>query len=947
MFSQKSLLIRTNKIHLFFSFLFICLGFLFLFPFTSYAAGTDTVKVGYYSSRNFQEGVSDDACKTGYSYEYLQKVASYTGWHYQYIYGSWNELYQKLVNGEIDIMAGISYSDERAKNVSYPQYEMLNETFYIYKDADDTSIKCGNIASYSGKKVGVLTTHSRMMSAFESWISKNNADVQVVPYDNIASCADAFNQKEIDAFVSADNIVSSYSGISPVEKIGKEPYYLCVTKSRPLLLDELNTALAIIDEQDSLDLDMLHNKYSAESSVSIFLSKQERDWISTHDTITVGYMNHYLPYCDTKADGSVTGLIADVVPDLFSALPTDYTPTIHYRGYDSQQEMLKHLKNGEIDFVFPISDQVWYAEQQGYQQSSTVVASPIDLVYKEPYQEDTTDVIAVNKNNLLQYYYTLTNYPNAKIVQCDSIEDCVAAVKKGTAKSTLVSAHRVHYLVGSEKKLNISPLSTAENRCFGVAFGNSALLQVLNHGLSILGEDYGLNHTYQYIDDMFTYTATDFILDHIWIVFLIVILGLLAVIFGFAKHDQHLRLTAEKDIRQKKELENALEIAEQANLARTIFLRNMSHDIRTPLNAVLGFTTLALNTDNKPDKQKDYLSKILVSGNHLLAIVNDVLEISRIESGQTQLNEDACNIKDVIKEVQIIINEQASEKNQDFTIDISRIQNPYIFCDKLRIKEILVNLLGNSVKFTPKGGHISLFIQQIPSLEPGYVLYETRIKDDGCGMSPAFMEKMFQPFERAQNSTSSGIPGTGLGLSITKRFVDLMDGDIFVDSTENEGTEFTIRIKHRIAQQESVSDSDQTTVFTDNTAFTGKRILLAEDNELNREITSTLLQTVGFDVDTAENGSVTVEKLKAAPAGFYTAILMDIQMPVMDGYEATRQIRRLSDARLAQIPIIAVSANAFAEDKDASLAAGMNEHIGKPIDAEKLLELLDAILQEK
>lgn len=250
--TRRTFFNQINKIYLFFFTFLFSLGFLFIFSFKSYAAGPVTVKVGYYSSHNFQEGSGDQEYKSGYSYEYLQKVASYTGWCYEYVYGSWADLYQQLLSGDI--------------------------------------------ASYSGKKIGTLSNHPRMTSVLERWITENNADVQVIHYTDINSCAEAFNNKEIDAFVSADNIVSSYSGITPIEKIGKEPYYLCVTNKRQDLLDELNRALSIIDEQDAIDLDELHNKYSAESSVSIFLSKQESDWMAAHDTITVGYTNHYLPY---------------------------------------------------------------------------------------------------------------------------------------------------------------------------------------------------------------------------------------------------------------------------------------------------------------------------------------------------------------------------------------------------------------------------------------------------------------------------------------------------------------------------------------------------------------------------------------------------------------------------------------------------------------------------
>ena len=910
---------------------------------TNVSAEEKTVKIGYYSAHDFQEGASDTAAKSGYSYEYIQKVASYTGWHYEYIYGDWEELYKKLESGELDMMAGVARSDGRTDKVLYPEHEMINETFYIYKDTDDTSIKCGNIASYSGKKIGTLKTNERMTQSLEAWAKENQADIQIEYYDSLEECADDFNQKKIDGFVSADNVVSSYTGITPVEKIGKEPYYLCVAKGREDLLDELNVALSIIDEQDTLDVDELHKKYAAESSVSVFLSKKEQDWMAAHDTITVGYANDYLPYCDTKSDGTATGLVADVVPDLFDALPGDYKPKIVYRGYDAQNDMLEALKNGDVDMIFPVSDEAWYAEQEGYQQSTSVVTSPIDLAYREPYTDDTVKKIAVNKNNQLQYYYTMKNYPDAQIVQCDTIDDCIEAIKNGEAGSTILSARRVHYLVGSEKKLNIIPLENTENRCFGVAFGNTSLLQIINHGLSILGENYGLNHTYAYMDSMTEYTLRDFVQDNIWDFIGILILIFLCVILYFIKHDQNMQRRAEKEEKQKRELENALESARQANLARVVFLRNMSHDIRTPLNAVIGFARLALKTGkNDWEKVRDYLSKIIVSGDHLLAIVNDVLEVSRIESGQTKLEESPCDMREIAEEVKVIIQGQAQEKEQTFVVDLSQVKDYYIYCDRLRVKEILVNLLGNAVKFTPKGGCIEFRIQQKYPAKEGFVNYEIHVKDNGCGMSPEFMKKMFLPFEREHTSTASGVQGTGLGLSITKQFVDLMGGTIEATSVEHQGTEFVLRFLHRLADE--AYRNRQKELKEDVTPhFQGKRILVTEDNELNREIAVEVLKDAGFEVEEAENGAVAVDKIKHSQAGYYDVIIMDIQMPVMDGYTATKEIRKLKNPKLANIPIIALSANAFEEDRKASTEAGMNGHLAKPVNVPELLKILGDI----
>ncbi len=924
----------------------LLLTVMFLNPFRSYAADEERVlRVGYYQSRGFQEGMRDDAPKSGYGYEYLQRVAVYTGWKYEYVYGSWDDLYQMLLDGKIDLMAAVARDKGRSHRLGYPDYEMLSENIYIYKDSDDASMKCGEFSSYNGKRVGINIADEKMNFWLEHWIGETGAQITVVPYETMEACAEGFNEKKIDAFVSAENIVSSYAGITPVEKIGREPYYLCVTGKHPEFLDELNMALSLMEEQDALYLDELKNRYSAESSVTVFLSRQEREWMDRNDTITVGYLDHYLPYCDTETDGTVTGMLSDLMPDLLAALPGDYAPNVIYRPYEDQKELQESLKDGTTDVIFPVSGEAWYAEQEAYQQSSNVVTSRVDLVYRDPYTDKTTARIAINKNNQLQYYYTIMNFPDAEVVLCEDSETCVEAVKNGKAGSTVVSAFRVHYLVGPEKQLNVSPLAKAENSCFGVAFGNTALLRLLNHGLSILGDSYGLDHTYQYSAQLKVYTFSDFVQDHA----LAFAAGMCAILIGvvlFFLHRENRQLKiAEKEARQKQELEAALSAAEEASRARTVFLRNMSHDIRTPMNAILGFANLAVKAGEDWKKVQEYLLKILVSGNHLLAIVNDVLEISRIESGKTHLNEAPCSIPEVVGEAEVIIREQALEKRQAFTVDLSAVTDPYVVCDKLRIREILVNLLGNAVKFTPEGGRIALWIVQKPDPEPGYAGFEMHVTDNGCGMNKAFLEKVFEPFAREQNSTVSGIQGTGLGLAITKHFVDLMGGTIEIRSEEGKGTEVVIFLRHPLAGADEIPDEDITEkTEREPVNFTGMRILLAEDNELNREIASAILEDAGFVMETAENGKEAVEKLQASEAGYYAAVLMDLQMPVMDGYEAVRQIRNLPHPALSGIPVIAVSANAFEEDKNASLAAGMNAHIAKPIQVPVLLETLKNIL---
>ena len=903
----------------------------------------ETVKVGYYFSHNFQEGTDDTSPKSGYGYEYLQKLASYTGWKYEYVYGEWDDLFEKLKKGDIDLMAGVAYSKDREDLISYPDREMLNETFYIYKDENDSSMQCGDISSYRGKKIGTLKNDQRMTSSLEKWRDRYHADIEIIYYSDITECAGAFNEKKIDGFVSADNVVSSYSGITPVEKIGKQPFYLCVAKERSDLLNELNMAVSIINEQDTLELDELRNKYYTETTVSVFLSEQEHKWMQNHNTVTVGYLDHYLPYCDTKTDGSVTGLVSDLVPDLFQALPGNYSPKIVYRSFEDQQKMLDSLKNGDVDFVMPISDGKWYSEQEGFIQSSSIVAFPIALAYREPYNDKVTSKIAVNRNNLRQYWYTISNYPDAEIVMCDNIEECIDAINSQKAGSTLLSALRVSRLLDGEKKLNIITLTDNEKLCFGVASGNNSLLQLLNHGLSILGENYGLNHTYRYLDTVTSYTLTDVIQDHVWLFIGTLSILLILIIFYFIHREQEQSKAARREQKQKELLEEALGAAKQASIAKKVFLQNMSHDMRTPMNAVLGFTDLAIQAGNDTSRIQDYLKKIQISGNHLLGIVNEVLEISRIESGQTKLDETVCSIIDIVNETDVIIREQALQKKQEFTIDIWKVQDLYIYCDKLRVKEILVNLLGNAVKYTPKGGEISLCIIQNTCKQEGHGNYEIHVKDNGCGMSREFQEKIFVPFERQNNSTISGIQGTGLGMTIVKGFVDAMGGTIDIISEENRGTEIIVRLCQRIAEPSQKVEKAEKHFYPPE-FFEGKRILLVEDNSMNREISSAILEENGLIVDTAENGAVAVEKFSYYAPGFYDAILMDIQMPVMDGCTAARKIRALEDPSLTHIPIIAISANAFDEDREASYEAGMDAHLAKPIIVSELLDTLGKIL---
>ncbi len=427
---------------------------------------------------------------------------------------------------------------------------------------------------------------------------------------------------------------------------------------------------------------------------------------------------------------------------------------------------------------------------------------------------------------------------------------------------------------------------------------------------------------------------------------ILILLMLCGVFFVYYRNSTQQRRELE---RAWKEAEESRSLAENASMAKTFFLSNMSHDIRTPMNAIIGFTNLAMK-ENELAPVREYLKKISVSGDHLLLLINEILEMSRIESGKIVLDEACCSLTGLLEELHTVLGRKAEEKKLDFSIR-SEIEDAYVLGDKRRLGQILINLTDNAVKYTMDGGRVSVLLRQLPCDKDGWGNYELVVADRGIGMSEEFVSRIFEPFEREHTSTISGIEGTGLGLSIVKHFVDMMGGDIQIDSKAGVGSVFTVRVCLRIAEAGSAVQVDEYSgaaeVYDEpspSRSFFGRRILLVEDNAFNREIASAILEQAGFVVDTAENGELALQRVKDAAPDYYDVLLMDVQMPVMNGYEATRAIRALEGAR-AGLPIVAVTANAFESDREDVLAAGMDNYVTKPIDGERLCRVLREVLR--
>ena len=914
-----------------------------LCPIPAMAAQTEqkTVRVGYYVNDHFQEGTSDDDVKSGYGYEYLRKVACYSGWKYEYVYGKWADLYEQFLAGDIDIMAGVSKLEGREDFLLFPDYEMGIEGYYLYKHEEDTEIVSQEPSTLSGKKIGVIK-NTTMADNLRSWLSEHPVAVEIVEFDGFEAEQMAFDRWEIDACVEMDFNISTDSGRAPVVKVGELPYYLAVAKGRPDLLAELNAALVKLNEVEPYFKQNLQYGNYQNSLISHILSETEQQWVREHDVMYMGYFDAYLPYCGSDQEGNVTGLITDVMTEILRRLRLEDQVAIRYAPYQSYEQMVADLHTGKLDVAFPVGGELWNAEQDGIFSSSPVASVGVDLAFVGSYNDKTIASIAVNKNNKMQYYYTASNFPDAEIVFCDSVEDCLDAVLHEKAGSTILNGIRTNSLLSDSKYSTMVALqlSRTDDFCFGVADGNDNLLLLLNRGIKLIGEDYGINASHKYMTH--PYTTSDYMHDHALLLVVLLLFIAAVIIFLLMREAKNRRRYTAEIEKSRNELANALQTAEEASHAKSTFLFNMSHDIRTPMNAIIGFTGLLKNHLDDQERARNYIEKIETANDFLLSLINNVLEMARIESGKVILDETAINVHAFWEELNVLFDPQMKAKGITFSKEI-KLQHPDVMGDATKIREILLNIVSNAVKYTPSGGTVSVTITELPS-DPGYTMLQTVVADTGIGMSREFLPHIFEEFTRERTSTESKVIGSGLGMPIVKKLVDLMQGTIEVESELGKGTQFTLTLRHRIADAADAKlDSGHSNAYRA-ADFSGKRILLAEDNELNAEIAMTILEQEGFLVECAEDGILCVDMLEKAAPDYYDLILMDIQMPNMDGYKATKVIRRLSDQQKANLPIIAMTANAFEEDRKKAFRMGMNGHIAKPIKVEELMAVLAEFL---
>ena len=891
--------------------------------------------------------VNEKGVRKGYGYELLQTLSGYTGWQFEYVTCDWSDCFEKFKNGEIDIMGDISYTEDRAEEMLFSDEPMGEEKYYLYADFSRTDISASNFKTLNGKKIGVLmgTEPEEMLN---EWEEKYGIKTEHVNISNNEDVKQKLANHEIDCFVSLEESFWAELGISTMTRVGESGIYYAINKDRPDLKEELDYAMRALDEADPFYTADLYKRYFSLDYTPI-LTSEEKAWLRKHGAIRMGFLTSdggvstYDP-----ATGELTGAITDYIQFATGCLGNQELE-FQIVGYDSKEAELDALKSGEIDMVFHFDQSPNLAEEYRVACTNTTWTSNMMAVTnKEHFNENKANRVAVPQNKLSLIRYLAFYYPQWEIVDCDTQEDAAKLVRDGQADCVVTGA-------SSEEKYSKKYgfysvlLPNPAKSCFAVNSGNSSLLSILNKTLNAMPTNMLTGSLAMHKSSLRKVTLSEFIKDNFFMVLLVssiavavVLLTILKLLRKARKAEAAAKKAANDTQELNAKLQVAAENAESANRAKSTFLFNMSHDIRTPMNAIIGYADLASRHLDDPAKLEKYMENIQVCGQNLLMLLNNVLDLARIENDKTEIEYSVSDIEKDFRNCIAMFQNQADSKGQTLTVT-AQLQHPYVYADIPHLTEVCTNLVSNAVKYTGACGTIHCDIAQKPGKKEGWCDTVITVADNGIGMSQEFQQHIFEPFERERTSTVSKVEGSGIGMGIVKKLVGLMGGTVEVESKIGVGSTFTVTIPCRIASQEETQAKRDTT-SSDKKSLSGTKILLAEDNDLNAEIAVELLQEEGCTVDRAKDGVECVDLLEKAANGTYQLILMDIQMPVMNGYDAAKKIRRMEDLPKADIPIIAMTANAFSEDKQAALDAGMNDHVSKPINMNVLVPTIQKYL---
>ena len=883
-----------------------------------------TVRVGWLvNNKGFQEGTPGERL-SGWGYDYLQTLSYYTpGWQYEYVSGTFAELMDMLEAGEIDLMPNISYSEERAQKLLFSSNPEGTERYYIYAKPDRDDLAKGDPRALQGLTIGC---NPGAMQTFvgQQWLVNEGITCTYKEISTGNALFDALADGEVDAVIMNDTISSPDA--SPMFYVGSSDYYFAVPKSRPDLMNDINAAMTAIARVNPRYNDEVKANYSAQNSGSSSLTGPERSWLKANDnTITIGYLENKLPYCTQNDDGEMEGSLAS----LATTLHDKFGITVATVAFSNNEQMTKALSKGTIDVALPLFRDYWLAEQAGVILSNPMGTVSLTAIHSSSNLNSDLKNIACTADAIVNRFELENLFPDAKVTEYPNGNEALEALNKGKARCIIVPSTRLKTIRDTYDIENFQTqelTDTAQLSCL-ISRGKPVLLGIINKGIVNAGESlsassYSPTSYSAQESDAFQLLYRNRIVIAA-VVICILLTGIVILVWSLQR--------AQKE-KQK---------ANTANAAKTAFLTRMSHDIRTPLNGILGLIEIEELKDGDIQAARESRAKARVAANHLLSLINDILEMGKIEDRKLTLEHAPFNLKELCDDTLVLCKLRASSNGitmQDNSLPYAT--RPYMIGSPTHIRQIMINLLDNSIKYNKHGGSVT-FSSKTKPLDNGRALFCFSVSDTGIGMAPEFLKHIYEPFAQEGDDARSKFQGTGMGMPIVKSLIELMGGTIEISSEVGVGSTFNVQIPLDIDKNPRARADTVEGVL--DCSLADMNVLLAEDNELNAEIAQTLLESEGIVVTRVADGNEAVDLYVGRPAGSFDAILMDIMMPGMDGYEATRAIRLSEKVDAADIPIIALTANAFAEDAKAAHDAGMNAHLSKPLDFNKLKNMLARI----
>ena len=890
---------------------------------------------------------AEDGTHHGMLVDYLNEIAQYTGWEYEYIDTKGPAMLNEFVEGKYELMGGNYYIPALEKYYAYPNYNMGYSRSLLLARSDDRSIHSYDLESMNGKTIGVYENARENIRRLKEFMAINGlyCNIRYYKQEDMVGKIGLYPylaKGEIDLLLN--NVAHISDSVRVVVAYDSQPYYIVTNPGNKEVLDGLNMALErILDANPNFAAERYAVNFP-DRLVNIQLSDRDLEYVNERKTITVAVPENWYPlYCKETPLKNHTGIMADVLDEIksFTGLRFSYVYAKNYA------DAIRLIQQGDADILgFFLGDEN-DAAQLGLALSASYVSANNIIVRNKACSYPAPGLVGA----LVENQRLPSGISVEKIRFYPSIKEALFAVNNGEADFIYGLSSRMEQDILRYHFTNLAPVTLVNDQST-ISFAlpipvDPDLLTILNKAINNLSESERTvirNRNLESIG-VSEFSLTDFIYANP-LQFMFIVMFVLSVLFTALLLAIGARMKATV-------IQGNLKRAEAANLAKSEFLSRMSHEIRTPMNGIVGMSTIAMQNIDNTDKIKDCLEKVIMSSKHLLALINDVLDMSKIESGKVELRHECFNFRAFLQDFENLYGEQAKSKGISYETVLASDLEVQIIGDSLRLNQVLSNLLSNALKFTPAKGIIKLRVSKTgEDQENVYLRFE--VIDTGCGIAEENYDKIFESFEQENVDVTYKYGGTGLGLSIVKRFTQLMGGGIHVTSVQGSGSTFTVDLPFG-----KIKESGKPTRFSDidgrsdlardcyviDYDFKGKRILLVEDNELNREIAEELIGATGASVESAEDGVQAVKKFKESAEGYYDLILMDVQMPHMDGYEATRCIRALGRSDAQKVPIFAMTANAFAEDVQKSREAGMNAHISKPLDIRAVYKQMNRYLQ--